>query len=215
MQSWNRLGRKKQNQILMLVTFGVVGMYLLLWHWGNYQALTHTESMVSRAENRLQLKTKEVPKMPESSLSLEKKYKEMEEVKAGLQVEYQQLSSVFMPLNDIQVYQNLQLGISDLAEVNRVRIQSVSEIGKASIKQAQAEREKVYFDTSNQWGRPLLKYQMNTRYGDLMAFLRELDSLTYQVSPVNIQIEAELADENAGGDRSAQQYLNVMVVLAL
>ncbi|WP_319381307.1 hypothetical protein [Thiomicrorhabdus sp.] len=215
MQSWNRLGRKKQNQILMLVTFGVVGMYLLLWHWGNYQALTHTESMVSRAENRLQLKTKEVPKMPESSLSLEKKYKEMEEVKAGLQVEYRQLSSVFMPLNDIQVYQNLQLGISDLAEVNRVRIQSVSEIGKASIKQAQAEREKVYFDTSNQWGRPLLKYQMNTRYGDLMAFLRELDSLTYQVSPVNVQIEAELADENAGGDRSAQQYLNVMVVLAL
>ncbi|GAB6071122.1 hypothetical protein JCM30760_22190 [Thiomicrorhabdus hydrogeniphila] len=210
MKQWNSLGRKKQNQILVLLTFGVVAIYLLGWHWQNYKALEFSENMVSRAENRLELKEKSIPKMPEAAGTYLKKIDEQTKKENELELEYNQISTLFMPLDNVQSYQALRLSISSLAEENHVRIESVNEVNKG----AQTVAGNAKFLISKKWGRPLLKYHLHLRYFDLLNFIDELDSLDFQVSVVNIEVEAELVDE-ATIDVSADQNLAVVLVLAL
>ncbi len=214
MKYWNSLGKKKQNQWLITFTFMVVGIYLLAWHWQNYKALEHANNMVNRAENRLQLKVDAIPESPPTAGQLVKKISEQSSKKRELEFEYQQISSIFMPLDDIQSYQNLRLSISDLAESNGVRVESVNEVNKGALVMAE-DGKQVKLVISEKWGRPLIEYQMSLSYIDLLNFMEGLEQLEYQVSVVRVEIEAELADEDVVVDVNADQFLSVQMVMAL
>lgn len=214
MKYWNSLGKKKQNQILIVFTFMVLGAYLLGWHWQNYTKLKHSENMVSRAENRLKLKVDSIPEPPLTAGQLDKEFVEQKEKKRELEFEFNQINSIFMPLDDIQAYQNLRLSISDLAEKNGVDIESVNEINRGgSLGGSDGEQSK--FTISEKWGRPLIEYRMNLRYIDFLNYIEGLEKLEYQVSVVKIEIEADLADEDAVADVANEQFLSVQLVMAL
>lgn len=214
MKYWNSLGKKRQNEILIGVTFSVVAIYLLAWHWQNYTELTHAENMVSRAENRLQLKEDSIPEAPPSAGKLVKEIERQTERQKELTYDHDQISSIFMPLDQVQAYQSLRLSISDLAESNRVRIESVNEVNQGRVT-LDANGEPGKFVLSKKWGRPLLQYSLNLRYIDLLNFLEGLETLEFQVSPVHVEIEAELMDEDLEVNPELDQYLSVVMVLAL
>lgn len=214
MKYWNSLGKKKQNQLLISFTFLVIGGYLLAWHWQNYTALEHAKNMVNRAENRLQLKKDAIPEAPPSAGQLAKKFSDFKAKKQELEFEFKQVSSIFMPLDDIQAYQNLRLSISDLAERYGVRVDSVNEVNQGALLSG-SNGQQIKLAISEKWGRPLIQYQMSLRYIDLLNFMDGLESLEYQVSVVGLEIEAELADEGVVVDASNEQYLSLQMVMAL
>lgn len=214
MKQWNRLGKKRQNEILIALFFGVLGLYLLGWHWQNYNKLAHAENMVNRAENRLQLKADAIPEMPKTAGSIDKELGDYTDKQKNLGTEYDQISSIFLPFSDVEKYQSLRLSISDLAENLNIRVNSVTEINQGEVALNTAGNPTGMF-LSKRWGRPLINYQMNMRFIDLLNFLEGLETLEYQVSSVSLEIEAELAEGDNVNDPSLPQYLNINLVLAL
>lgn len=203
-KQWNKLGKKRQNEILILSVFATIGIYLLVWHWGNYQKLLHEVKMANRSENRLKNVLSDMPEAPVLQGNITKDIKSVREKISALDSDFKQVYSMFMPIDSVQNYQGLRLEISDLANANNIFL--------TDIKELRAEGTNILIDLENDWKRPLIQYSMNPSYDELIGFLKGLDKLSYQVSPVSISINALLSDPN---EVVQQQKLSVTLVLAL
>ena len=203
-KQWNKLGKKRQNEILILSVFATIGIYLLVWNWGNYQKLLHEVKMANRSENRLKNVLSDMPEAPVLQGSITKDIKSVREKISALDSDFKQVYSMFMPIDSVQNYQGLRLEISDLANANNIFL--------TDIKELRAEGTNILIDLENDWKRPLIQYSMNPSYDELIGFLKGLDKLSYQVSPVSISINALISDPN---EVVQQQKLSVTLVLAL
>lgn len=201
---WSKLGKKRQNEILILVVFATIALYLLAWHWGNYQNLLHEDKMAHRAENRLQNVIRDMPEAPVLQGNITRDIESVKQKLLLLKTDFDQVNSMFMPVDSVQKYQGLRLEISDLANQNNIYL--------TDIKELRLEGTNVLIDLENNWKRPLIQYSMAPSYDELMGFLKGLDKLSYQVSPVSIDVHAVVSDPS---EVVQQQKLSVKLVLAL
>jgi hypothetical protein len=176
---------------------------------GNYQKLSKDENMLSRAQNRLEVKQEAAPKLPQSVQNIEKQIEQEQELKKSLQSELQNSRLNLLGLDDIRGYQSLKLSISDLAVEHRVQIDSNKDLRGSGSKQSTTT-----LDSENEWRRPLSQYSITAGFMDLRYFLRDLGKLPYAVAPVFLEIEAITEEDNQPAD-SGKQLLRVSLVLAL
>lgn len=216
MKFWQRLGRKQQNQVLVLATALTVGAYLGLWHLGNYRELNNTENLISRERNRIEARSAD-EQLPPPAAGLAGELKSARERLDALQQQVVSRQGFFVPLSDTQAIQELRLSISALAESRGVRIQSIEEIGQPQADDANTvlEPSHLEFNLDNPYGRPLLRYTATAGFYNLQRFLIDLGLLSYNVSPVRLGLSAVLAEDAEAEAQVQEQYLDVELVLSL
>ncbi|MEJ2423798.1 MAG: hypothetical protein P8101_04955 [Candidatus Thiodiazotropha sp.] len=216
MKFWRLLGRKQQNQVLILVTALALGGYLVLWHLGNYRELAKTENLVSRERNRLENATGE-GKVPAPAAGLASQLESARRELADLRQRAGSRRGFFVPLDNSQEMQELRLSISSLAESRGVYIQSVEEVGQPRAEDVNAvlEPASLELNLDNPYKRPLLRYIATGNFFNLQRFLVDLDQLKYNVSPVRLSLGAILAEDIEAEAVVQAQYLDVEMVLSL
>ena len=205
-QFWHRLDKKKQFQVLLAGSLLFVAMYFILWDLAQVKDLAQAENMLSRAENRLEARSKAPTKLPESSAAIQKNTEILEKKLADIITQLNSQSSVLLDVTDVQAYQTLKLEISDLAKTHKIVINSVKDINRSKTRTA--------LDTNNIWQRPLIDYSMNTSFKELLYFIEDLALLRNATAVVAIDVSVvELSSEEMRQARNTQLIAKLTLAL--
>lgn len=210
---WHRLSSTQQNQILVLICAFVLCGYGL-WYSGVYKSISDHENMISRRENRMQVRAKDI-EQPKSAAATEK---QIADLQSQLEVDKRNIKRLlqrFVPINDPGQQQSLRRELSNLANGLGMRVIKLEGALHRSRDVNEAPELSGTADIDKRYGRPLLVFEAWGTYFSLQTLLDELDTLSYTVAPINIQIEADEPKMNARQALDVQQLLRIELVLAI
>jgi hypothetical protein len=216
-QWWKSLARKQQNQMLILIMAAVLGVYGL-YYIGLNKEIAHAEAMVDRAKNRIKRKYRKIQTPKENPVLLKKKLDELSVSLSQQQDKLRRVEVLLMPLDAMEHVQKIRLSISRLADHSGMTIRKME--GKITRRTSNIRsvprKDFLKSQTNNRYRRPLLEVVATVDFRGLLVFLDGLEQLEFNVSPVNIQVNALVPDNlNPEQALEQQQFLQVKLLLAL
>jgi hypothetical protein len=210
---WKRLGRSQQNQLLLLFCACLLGGYGV-WFSGLHKTITDTENRISRLQNRIETRAADLPQ-PQSSATTER---QIADLQAQLELDQRTLERLlqrFVPLDNAQQQQTLRRELSTLASGLGMRVIKLESALRRSNKVAEAPDPGAHAHIDRHYGRPLLLLEVWGTYFALQTLLDELDTLSYTVAPVNLQVSADEPKMTARQAMEVPQLLRIEMVLAI
>ena len=210
---WARLGTTQQTQILVLGCAAIIGGYVFWFNSINTENI-NLEQKISRRANRLAARTVTVPQA-RSTIGTENQIKELQK---KLDIDSRNLKRLlqrFAPIDDQEQRQILRRELSDLASGLGMR---VIRLEGAQARTTQSNAVPDFNSTSDidqYTGRPLIKFEAWGGDFALQTLLDDLDTLSYTMAPIRIQLTADEPKMSAQQGLEQQQILHINLVFAI
>ena len=210
---WSRLGKTQKTQIIALFCAAIIGGYML---WFNSINTTNMdlENKISRRENRLEARSVATPKT-KNSASTEKQIRQLQKKLDGDNRNLNRLLQRFAPIDDQEQRQILRRELSDLASGLGMR---VIRLEGAQGRARNTDSVPTFDETSDidkHTGRPLINFEAWGGYFALQTLLDDLDTLSYTMAPVKIELTADEPKMSAQQGVEQQQILHINLVFAI
>jgi len=216
-QWWKSLARKQQNQMLILMMATMLGLYGL-YYLGLNKEIKHAKNMINRTKNRIKLKYSKIQEPKGNPVLLKKKLDKLSLALVQQQEKLTAIEASLIPLDSMAHIQQMRLAISRLAERSGMIIRKME--GKNSRRSSNTQsapgKDFLQSQINNRYRRPLVKVTSTVDFRGLLAFLDGLKQLEYNVSPVNIKVNALVPDQlDPEQALEQQQFLQLTILLAL
>ncbi|MEM7173106.1 MAG: hypothetical protein AAF530_23285 [Pseudomonadota bacterium] len=209
------ISSSNKNKILILVCALAIASYFGLHYQQLSKDVQHEENMINRRLNRMETRLQAPPEPTISPAVLEQRLAALDESLQTTRTSLAQLSAQFVPLDAMDRFQTLRLEISNLAEDNRLAVERITGLSEGGQTNGTNEvGNQVLEDAAkNRFGRPLVLLVARGRFGGIMRFLEQLETMSYNVSVVRLNIAA--AELNEGEDQRRGQPLALDILMAL
>ncbi len=180
-KKWKAMSPTDKRRVQVLVIALLIAGYMPIFAYSSGQLRKHTHAL-NRRNNRMGTLTK-IDTMNNDGPSeriLGKRIKEVEEEIRQLAETFVAEEAGFAPVDSGEKQQELQLEISQLADRTAIDLVSVS---KKKFMNRDGTPNVDPFS-----GRPVLNLKLNATFPQFIQFLNGLESLSYHVSVMNVQL---------------------------
>ena len=208
MARWRSLPPGDRLRMQAFMALMVLGLYGLLVYPFSHKKFADSEQQLHRRRDRL-AKRAGVEDIKGGGPTMSALTNQIAQVEKQLQELAGELEKGFAPAHSSEAQQQLMLEISSAAERSGLDLVSVSRKGFAPKGEAAAAPP-----VDPELGRHLLDLTARARYGQLLDFLQELRGLSFQVSAMNLKLNAQ--DAKGGPDpANAAGVLSIQMQISL
>lgn len=192
-EKFNRLSKKERTQIYMLLGFSLLAAYTF-YAAKTWEEMFNTEKLANRKADRIEKRIGEIkaPELEEgiSQSSLDVLLKDIDQQEKALRT----LAKPLLPSADSSAREELKLEITQLANLNGLKLESLSSqqfLAGSALNLLTGKALREYFNA-----RPSFNLKMQGSYFDLIGFIEGLENLDYQVYASSLDI-SHLGEEKA------------------
>lgn len=216
---WKGLSYRERVTWLAASTLLLAGLYTLLVYPATDGALRHSENMINRKMNRIELRRQQINDNLPNVAGLESNLRTLQKTHATLSAELEGIRARFAP-EDADSEQTLLLDISALAQRSGLAISSQGNlVGNASSSQRNNSRSAPPKLRDPETNRPIIKLSARGGYWEVLDFLDGLKRLPTVSSPIAMHlVPAKLPRQRSDDEAlpaSAYSALSVELTLTL